>query len=139
MTMKEITGAGATLTLSVSGVIGNIISISRWVSTLGKIDKSVLSTTGYKKYRKEDLAEPGEFSAKVQFDTKDTLPSLGAAETATITYPKQATGSAAAGTLSGTGFLTETGTPELALNKIAEFEVKFSFDGGTGPAFTKEA
>jgi hypothetical protein len=137
--MVEITGLGATLTLSTSGVIGNVVSIGGWSGTLGKLDISHLATTAFKSYRPEDLAEPGEFNLKVQFDTKDTLPSLGVVETATVSFPKQASGSAAKGTLAGTGFLSQVGTPEMALNKIAEVDVKFTFNGKTGPAFTKEA
>lgn len=137
--MVEITGLGATITLSVSGVIGNVVSISAWASTLEKLDISTLATTGFKKYRKGDLAEPGELTLRVQFDTKDDLPTLGTAETATVAFPKQVVGSAAKGSLAGTGFLTQIGTPEMTINKVSEVEVKFAFDGVTGPAYTKEA
>jgi len=132
------TGNGASLALGTTGAIGNIRNIGQIASELGKLEDSHLGTTGNKTYIPDDLAEPGEMEVEVEFDRITAgLPTVGTVETATITYPIYTAGNTAANH-AGTGFISRVTTPRLANGEIQVMNIRFSFDGKTGPTFTKE-
>jgi len=132
------TGSGATLTLATTGAVGTIKSMTLPEFTIDKLETSDLSTTDYKTYVKTDLAEPGELTAEIFFDGDVAVPSLGVAETVTVTFPKVIATNTAAN-LAGTGFITGYKMPELQTGELQMATLTIAFDGLTDPAFTVEA
>lgn len=132
------TGNGATLTLSATGAVGNIRNLGEIAKELGKLEISHLGTVGNKRYMPDDLAEPGTLEIEVEFDPSAALPAVGAVETATVTYPAPA-GVAYPANHAGSGFLTKVSTPQLANGTVQVGKLTFSFDGNTGPTFTKSS
>lgn len=133
------TGNQATLTLSVTGSVGDIrtMDLPEWL--LEKINDSHLGTDNFETFCPGDLSDPGEISGTVVFDATAALPNRGVVETATITLAISTTGNTTNATLVGTGFLTRTKLPNLANNQLNEWEFTFAFDGKTEPAFTPES
>jgi hypothetical protein len=66
------------------------------------------------------------------------LASCGTSETITVTYPKCNAGTNA-GTLAGSGFITQVGTGALRLGQLMTSQIGWQYDGVTEVAFTKEA
>jgi hypothetical protein len=133
------TGNSGTISLSSSAISMSFTKIGEWQTTRNKLEASHLGTVGLKEYVPDDLAEPGEVEVEGFFDPRNDLPNINAAaETITITYPKEATGATAA-TLAGSGFLTMLSRPELVNGTLSKAKFKVAFDGYTGPAFTKES
>lgn len=131
------TGNGGTIALGTSAIVLSVTKISEWQPTRGKLDVSHLGSTGFKKQMADDLADPGEVEVEALFDPTKALGSIQAvAETITVTYPKEGSGSAP--TLVGTGFLIAVSLPELVNGSVSKQKYKLAFNGGTGPAFTKE-
>lgn len=132
------TGNGGTIVLGTSALAFGFTKIGEWQTTRGKLEASVLATTGFKEYEPDDLAEPGEIEVEGFFEGKDDIDDINnVAETITVTYPKT-DGGAAGGSLAGTGFLIQQGTPEMANGALMKAKFKIAFDGKTGPAYTKE-
>ena len=84
-----------------------------------------------------DLVDATAFTVTVLFEGTVGLPAIRSAHTATITHPL-AEGEAVAANEAGTGRVTEVNYPQgeagSAEPKTGSFV--FTFDGGTGPAFT---
>ncbi len=140
MAVLPKTGNGGTIALGTSALAFGFTKIGEWQTTRGKLESSVLATTGFKEYEPDDLAEPGEVEVEGLFEGKDEIDSINeVAETITITYPKTDSTSAAGGSLAGTGFLIQQGTPEMVNGSLMKAKFKIAFDGKTGPAYTKEA
>jgi hypothetical protein len=134
------TGNGGTIVLGTSALAFGFTKIGEWQTTRGKLESSVLATTGFKEYEPDDLAEPGEIEVEGIFDGTDEIDDINAVEeTITVTYPKTDSTSAAGASLAGTGFLIQQGTPELVNGSLMKAKFKIAFSGKTGPAFTKEA
>lgn len=95
-------------------------------------DASVLKIPG-------DTTDHGQFTLRWVFNPTVAMPTFAAAETITITLPKMNSGSSAASTLAGTGFVTERKYPNLQSNQLNEGTLVGVFDGDTGPTFTVEA
>jgi hypothetical protein len=137
------TGQGATITFSSTTFAARVVSINLGKWSMGRLDDSVLATTGFRKYIANDLTDHDEIEVTMRFPTKLTLPTLGGTttQTMTITFPLRTGpgGETTAATLAGTGFFSELGFPTLALGQIQEGTYKISFDGSTGPAFTASA
>lgn len=132
------TGNGATIILSSTGAVGNIRNIGELAQELGKLETSHLGTTGRKTYMPDDLSEPGEIELEVEFDTSKELPALGAIETMTVTYPLRS-GEAYPANHAGSGFVSRVATPQLANSTIQVAKIRFTFDGITGPTFSKSS
>jgi hypothetical protein len=132
------TGQGGTLVLATTGAIGRIRSaqLPNWV--MQAINADGLSDTGFMKKIPGDLADPGTISGTAVFAATEVPPSPGVVEEATITFPLGDVANDVAATLVGTGFLTDVGLPNMALETLMEIAYTFTFDGGTGPAFTPE-
>lgn len=134
------TGNGGTIALGTSALAFGFTKIGEWQATRGKLESSVLATTGFKEYEPDDLSEPGEIDVEGLFEGKDDIDDINnVAETITVTYPKTDSASSAGGSLAGTGFLVQQGTPEMVNGALMKGKVKIAFDGKTGPAYTKEA
>ena len=134
------TGSGATLTLATTGSVGRIRSMTLPEITTEKIDTTALDSTDFMTYVSGDVADPGEITAEIVFDaTGDDLPSLGVAETVTVTFPIHTSGNTTNATLAGTGFITSFKMPDMAINELQVASITIAFDGETGPAFTQEA
>jgi len=132
------TGNSGTITFGTSAIVLSWTKIGEWQTTRDKLATDHLGTTGFRTYIPNDLAEPGEVECEAYFDPTKSLASIAAiAETITISYPKEGAGSTP--TLIGTGFLTMLSLPELVNGQVSKQKVKIAFDGGTGPAFTKQA
>lgn len=140
MAMKPVTGNTGTIVLGTSALTFGFTKIGEWQPTRGKLESSVLATTGFKEYEPDDLTEPGEIEVEGYFEGKDALGNINAgAETITVTYPKTDSASAAGGSLAGTGFLIALALPELVNGQLMKTKFKIAFDGKTGPAYTVEA
>lgn len=134
------TGNGATLTFSTTSIVFDIVDIDLGTLSVEKLETSLLSDTGFKKYIFADLQEPPEVTFTVRFKATADLPTLGgAAETATVTFSKDVAASAAAANWAGTGAFINIDLPTLANNTVSDGTITFAFDGTTGPTFTKEA
>lgn len=141
------TGNGATLTLATTGAIGSIVEMTLPEWTLEKIDDSHLGTTNFRTYIPGDLAEPGEITATLIFDSElTTYPAIASTtdstwenpQTVTVTFPISNTSNTSAATLAGTGFITGFSFPQLANNTLQTATITVAFDGKTEPAFTAE-
>lgn len=131
------TGNGATITFGTSAIVLSWTKIGEWQATRGKLPVDHLGSSGFRPHIPDDLADPGEIECEALFDPTKSLGSIGAAaETITVSYPKQGTGTTPA--LAGTGFLIAVGTPEMVNGQVSKQKVKIAFDGVTGPAFTKQ-
>lgn len=133
------TGQGATLTLSSTGSVGVVRGLQLPSWTLEKIDASTLGATGFMKYISGDLTDPGEIEAEVIFDATVAMPTAGTVETVTVQFPIGTTGNTTNATLAGTGFITVTQMPSLAINELMTLNITVAYDGDTGPAFTVES
>ncbi len=129
-------------------VTPNTIALGEMVRE--KLKTSTLATTLFHTYLPGDLVEPPEIEVTYFFDTlEDELPFSSAADTfalihdpvpgtLTITLPEQdETGNPP--TFAGTGFLVQSGLPELATDTLMVATFRFAFDGETGPAWTADA
>jgi len=131
------TGNSGTITFATSAIVLSWTRIGEWQATRGKLPVDHLTTSGFRPYIPDDLSEPGEIECEAYFDPTKALGNIGAAaESVTVTYPKKAAGSAP--TLIGTAFLTMVGLPELVNGQVSKQKVKIAFNGGTGPAFSRE-
>lgn len=128
------TGNSATIVFGTSGFVAYYNKIGGTKQTREKLRDSHLGTTNYHTYMPSDLAEPGEFEAEFQYDPQSQPPLLNAPETVTITYPVPS-GLTNGATLSGTGFLTERTSPDLANGEIMVGGYVFAWDGKTEPTF----
>lgn len=138
MAITGDTGHGFTVTFGTSGFtalmrecdLPNEVRQAIDASYVG--DSSVLKIPG-------DTTDHGQFSIRYVFDSRVARPTFSTAETITITLPKMITGSSAAATLAGTGFMTERKLPNMQSNQLNEGSAVGVFDGDTGPTFTVEA
>lgn len=133
------TGQGATLTLDTTGAVGCVRSLQlpEWV--MEKIEANCLETVGFGKYVPGDLTDPGEIVAEAVFDASLTPPDPGEVQTVTVEFPIGDSANTTAATLSGTGFITTTALPNMAINELMTLTITIAFDGDTGPAYTAEA
>lgn len=120
-----ITGNGTTVSgLGQTTFVKKVSGIS---DKLGNFDVSVLSSTGYKKIKKTDLADT--VSAVVECFHIGNAISLGATGTFTITWPS-------AGTFIGTGYISDIKYPDAENGAAMMMSYTVTFDGATGPAYT---
>ena len=138
------TGAGASLTLATTGAVGTIRQISIGEGSIDTLDASDLSSTGWMKMTKTDLADPPEITAEILFSgTVTTVPTLGVHETVTVTFPKVASTTVTAATYVGTGFITSYKLPDLQIGELQVSEITIKLDGGynsgTAPTWTAES
>lgn len=138
------TGAGASLTLGTTGSVGTIRQISIGEFTIDTLDASDISSSDWMQMIPTDLADPPEISAEILWDgTETNVPSLGVAETITVTFPKVASTTVTAATFAGTGFITSFKLPDLEIDEIQVAEITCKLNGGynsgTVPTWTAES
>lgn len=132
MTLSFNTGSGASL--SFSGSIGSVVSISGPEQEVDDIEVSHLGTTGFKEYIPGELKEGGEVEVELLF-IGEALPALRSINTLTLTYPALPSGGTGA-TLTGTAYVKAVSYPEMSSGDILQASVTFKFDGDTDPVFT---
>lgn len=127
------TGNGATLTRT--GFVVDIRSITIGNQTIDLLDTSLISTTGFMEKISADLADAGSFTVEYLFDATDADVTLGgAAVSTTITFP----GTGTPATLAGTAICTDKKFPDLQNNELQVASATFTWDGVTGPTFTAQ-
>lgn len=143
MALVGDTGNGATFTLTTQSAVSSLkvekISISE--SALQMLDVSTLSTSGQMEEIATDLASNPEITLDVVWSQSATAITVSpAVDTAALTFPvgpTQTTTTAA--TLAGTGHVTAIKYPDLENGAAMKGQVKFKFNGDTGPTYTRGA
>jgi len=140
------TGLGATVVFSVTSFAAKILSVKLPDHTREKLGISVLSTTDFMEYMMSDLVEPGEVELSVLHPTSIDfpIPNETVTQTCTVTFPMRKVASATttsnetvAANCAGSGFFINAGGPTLQVGQLQISTVRFAYDGGTGPAWTK--
>ena len=120
-------GNGTTIAMTGLGQTTLIKKISGLNNKLATFETSDLSTTDFKTFKKDTLADPGKFMVEM-FWTGAAL-TLGNVNTATITWPS-------AGSMAGTAIVTDVKYPDAENGVAMSATVEISFDGYTGPTLT---
>lgn len=136
MAIVGISGQSSTLTLS--GFTMLIRSLNLQEETRPEINASHLGDAS-ELYIEGDTIERGSMEGEAIFNPKLTMPAFNSTASITVTFQKMDSGSAAAATLVGTGFLTMRKYPDLASNTLALCRFRIKWDGDTDPAHTVEA
>lgn len=143
MALTGDTGNGATLVFAANMGFGTAttalayIDISPGEETVEPVDVSTLATTDAMESIPSDLRDVSESSASFKWITTTaalTLP--GAAGTVTLTWPSRS-GETQAATYIGTGYITGWTPPKFANGELQAGEIKWKWDGDTGPTYTK--
>lgn len=134
MAISGDTGNLATLTLPGS-FSPAIITISPGAAVLAPVDATVLATVTDQELIVGDIVVHGENTVVFKWVGSVAKPTLGTTGTCTITAPLTGALTNAA-TYSGTGHITSWKPPDIANGEMMKGEVKFVFDGETGPTFT---
>jgi hypothetical protein len=133
------TGNTATITLATSGFTGSYRRIGGTTVSRQDVNVSHLGDTD-ELYLPGDTRENGEFEFEFLWNPATTPPSVtAAAETCTVTFPKRLSGSSAAATWAGTGYIKSVTYPEFVNNQPNIGRATFKWDGDTPPAYTAEA
>jgi len=122
------TGNTGTLA-NAGGWVGAFIRIGELTDSMPALDDSDLSNTAVNTKTRGDLIELEPITCEVFYDPEDPPP-LIISEQWIVTFPFP-TGA----TIVGSGFLTETTTPELVNNQLMIANLALQFDGITGPIF----
>lgn len=131
------TGLGATLTLTgASTFTARYKSISAPSFTVDALDDTALDNTAFYSSCADDLAKSAPITATYYCDLKADLPVVGATPTVTVTFPKQPNTTTAAKVV-GTAIITRVDMPEMSAGTLLMGAIELTFDGKTGPAFTK--
>ena len=131
------TGNGATVTFATSSLTLAILSIQIGEQTIDMLDVSTLATTSDQEMIASDLKKTPEVTLNVLFVASATAPVVGAAaETMTVTLPLF-TGTTTAANLAGTAQFTSFKLPDLKNGEIMASQVKWKYNGDTGPTYTK--
>lgn len=137
MAVNGDTGQGFTFTFGTQSITLLItqITIGKWSIT--DLDVSTLATTDFMEKLASDLKDAGTFTVDFIWKTSTTAPVVGTTpETLTITFA-QMTGDTAAATLIGTGYVKEITWPTAALGQVNKGQITCTWNGDTGPAYTK--
>ena len=119
-------GTGITIEFG-SGFLAEILDVTPPGCTRQSIDTWHQGTEDYKTFTPSKLAEWGQLECDIVFDPAETPPIVGAAETVTIEFPGESTGSGAS--WSFTGFLTNyQPTAPIEQRSTARVTIKVSGD-----------
>lgn len=138
------TGIGGTLTLTPTTVNGTAFtatwkSISAPEFTVDALDATPLNATGFYESVPDDLAKSSPITVPFYANLRQDIPQVGGVTTATITYPKQLGTEATEAKVVGTAIITRVQLPEMAAGTLLMGTIELTFDGKTGPTFTKAA
>jgi len=134
-------GHGASIVFGTTGWTGIIHKITGLHRTRGKIEITALNlaVNSEKQYIPEDLIDCDEITIDYEFNPSASTqtPLTSAPETITITAPMRS-GESTAATLAGSGFATDDkhGDYERGSSNPMMGQLKFQFDGLTGPVLT---
>ena len=103
---NSLVGTGTTITFGTSGFQAQILSVDWGSIEREAIDTTHMGTTGYKSFIPSKLVDPGEIELEIAFDPDDFPPVDGAAETITVTWPLQSSGSSTPASWNCSGFVT---------------------------------
>lgn len=134
MALTGDTGNLATLTLPGAYSVA-IISINQGAAVLAPVDATVLATVTDQELIPGDIVVHGENTATFKWVGTVAKPTLGTVGTCTVTKPLTGALTNAA-TYSGTGMITSWKPPDLANGQLMVGEVKWVYDGDTGPTLT---
>jgi hypothetical protein len=122
------TGTGTTIVFGTSGITSRFRQIAGLAREIEALDDTSLASVAFMEKVPADLADSDPIECEIYWDsTTETLPSLGVAETITITLPGGAT-------ITGSGFITRCESPTLTPNERQIANLTFVYDGKTGPA-----
>lgn len=133
------TGHGAAITFGTSSYAFNWTAINIGDKTREAVDITHLGTSTNMRKMVGDLQDAGSVTVEFQFDTLATNApaNSSAAETVTITFPLAASGQSVAATYAGTGMITNVKFPDLQTGTVQTGSMTVTWDGGTGPTWTK--
>lgn len=140
MTIKGITGVGATITFGTSNFSGKYREITETEQERQAVDTTTLDVPSANNSTNipGDNPSPGQTRCRIRFDASVAPPPLTAAETITITTAKDGSATNAAN-LAGSGYILKRRIlPNLQRNTLAEGEFTIQWDGQTGPTFTPQ-
>lgn len=141
MALVGDTGNGGTFTLTTQTAVSSLkvdkISVSE--STLQMLDVSTLGTSGQMEEVATDLATNPEITIDfVWSQTATAITVSPSVDTATLTFPlASAQTTTTASTLTGTGHVTSIKYPDLENGAVMKGQIKFKFNGDTGPTYTR--
>lgn len=130
---------GTTVTMTLTGAIGCVRSVSLPEFSLEAIDASCLDDTagGFMKKLSGGLVDAGEVQVTFVSVGSPPIPD-GKVDTLTIVVPSvpaaNSNGTHSGYTLTGTGFVSSSSGGSLEINGLMEHTVTFVFDGVTGPS-----
>ena len=132
--MAGTTGQGTSVAFTTAGSVACVRSVTLPTWSMETIDSSCLSDTGFGKKIVSDLVDAGSVQIPAVMElTDDPFTPDGVNDTITITFPNAG---ATAGTLTGTGFISECTLPSIEIGGLLEQTITFVFDGETGPTYT---
>lgn len=132
--MAGTTGQGTSVAFTTAGSVACVRSVTLPTWSMETIDSSCLSDTGFGKKIVSDLVDAGtvQITAVMELDDAPFTPD-GVQDTITITFP---TAGVTAGSLTGTGYISECTLPSIEIGGLLEQTITFVFDGETGPTYT---
>lgn len=141
MALVGDTGNGATFTLTTQTAAASlkVESITIGEITLDMLDVSTLGTSDFQEMIASDLKATPELTVTYNFNAAATAVTVtGSVDTATITFPVVSTQTTTTGaTFTGTGIVTSFKLPDLQNGQVQKGQIKFKFDGDTGPTYTR--
>jgi hypothetical protein len=139
MAVEGYHAQGTTVTMTLTGAIGCVRSVSLPEFSLEAIDASCLNDAagGFMKKLSGGLVDAGEVQVTFVSTGSFVIPD-GQTDTLTITVPTVPTtnsnGTHSGYTLTGSGFVSSSSGGSLEINGLMEHTVTFVFDGATGPS-----
>jgi len=141
MALVGDTGNGATFTLTTQTAAASlkVDQIQIGEITLDMLDVSTLSSSDFKEMIASDLKNTPELTVSYVYSASATAVTVtGSVDTATVTFPVGASQTSTTGaTFAGTGIVTSFKLPDLQNGNVMKGQIKFKFDGDTGPTYTR--
>jgi len=141
MALVGDTGNGATfsLTTQTAATSLKVDQIQIGEITLDMLDVSTLSTSDFQEMIASDLKATPELTISYNHSASATAVTVtGLVDTATITFPVLSSQTTTTGaTFTGTGVVTSFKLPDLQNGQVQKGQIKFKFDGDSGPTYTR--
>jgi hypothetical protein len=131
------TGHGASLTWSTIGQAHPVRSVQFHDETAPPIDTSHLGTGANRTYVKGDMYDIGAISLELLWDSELEIITKATTDTVRVTLPKRASGTAAAGYLEGTAYVSAWNLGNLESGEVQIARVSLQWTGA--PTWTDEA
>jgi hypothetical protein len=141
MALVGDTGNGATFTLTTQTAAASlkVDQIQIGEITLDMLEVSTLSSSDFKEMIASDLKNTPELTVSYVYSASATaVTCTGSVDTATVTFPVGSGQTSTTGaTFTGTGIVTSFKLPDLQNGNVMKGQIKFKFDGDTGPTYTR--